>query len=93
MMNNLAAFIEVDEDWYGNFKIADDARYNDIMFIRVSVISMFDGTAKVHISGNDDYAMEKYFLDFEEAKREYSKIVAWQKPTICDLRIDGYTAA
>lgn len=63
-------FKETNEDWYGEFKIADDKRHEDKKYVHVSLISpLSDGiTHRVCVWGNDDMGVEFDTKDLFEAR-------------------------
>lgn len=71
-MKRVYCFRPTLEDWYGNFKISDDARYGVTKFVCVTYhgnISPYDQTPiyRVSVWGNDDFGFDKDFGEFEES--------------------------
>lgn len=57
-MSRIECFKPTSEDWYGNFKIADDARHANRRFVHVSLMLLNDGNWRCCVWGNDDMGME-----------------------------------
>ena len=89
----LEVFVEVQEDWYGNFSIAGDAYPLGARgFVQVSLLAFLDGTGwKVSVWGNDDCGMEREFPTNQrkEALQLYIDIVTKKFPTKAWLRLKG----
>jgi hypothetical protein len=88
----LEVFMEVQEDWYGNFRIAADARYPDTKLVHVFLTAFLDGSGwKVAVWGNDDCGMEREFPTSQrkEALQLYTDIVTKKFPTRAWLRLKG----
>ena len=81
----IEAFVEVKEDWYGNFNIADDGRYPDNKFVCVSFYNLPRDShyPMVCVWGNDDCGVEKVFRkdEVEKALELYKTIVSTPFPT------------
>jgi hypothetical protein len=81
----LEALIEVNEDWYGNFKIASDQRYKGKKFVSVSFYNLPKESffPMVCVWGNDDCGMEKLFdkSQVDDALALYKTIVSTPFPT------------
>ena len=94
---NLDVFLEVHENWYGNFRIADDVRYTDTrLFVKVSLVGYLDGSGwKVAVWGNDDCGMEREFPTNQrkEALQLYIDIVTKRFPTGAWLGLKGLESA
>ncbi|MGD9670284.1 MAG: hypothetical protein AB7U75_14800 [Hyphomicrobiaceae bacterium] len=62
-------FKEVPQDWYGNFRIANDARYEGKRFVSVKCGKLPLGRDwRVSVWGNDDFGME-YDVELEGVAR------------------------
>ena len=57
-MTRIECFKFASDDWYGNFKIAEDQRYKDRKLVKVSFLRLSDGTYRTCVWGNDDFGME-----------------------------------
>jgi len=53
----ITVFKEVAEDWYGNYRIADDVRYTG-KYVSVGITKLSNGMYRVAVWGNDDFGME-----------------------------------
>lgn len=93
--NRISAFVEVKEDWYGNFRIADDRRFEASQLVRVSLILLSTPEWRVCVWGNDDFGLERDFLadQHEAAMNLYVQIVTSQFPTQKWLRSLGMVGA
>lgn len=92
----LEAFVAVHEDWYGNFKLADDARYPDTRFVCVMFLGLTEDAGwRVAVWGNDDAGMERDFPPGERKKamQLYIDIVTKRFPTKGWLRFKGLNEA
>lgn len=77
-MLRLMAFVPVSEPWYGNYKIANDARHDKTLLVSVHFGQLSDRTWRVSVWGNDDHGLEK---DYPPGQRDkalalYQKIVS-----------------
>lgn len=68
-------FKPVTEPWYGNYKIQDDKRFEDVLLVTVRLVGLNDGKFRVCVWGNDDLGMEKDFEDDLQATQVFSAIV------------------
>lgn len=94
-IKRISAFIEVKEDWYGNFKIENDQRFLNSKFVQVSLIELTDKSHRVCIWGNDDLGME---WDFPADKRSdalavYQQILITPYPSRKWLESIGFVYA
>lgn len=63
----ISCFKRTDDDWYGNYKIADDKRHEGKGYVEVSLLSLGPDAKygyRVCVWGNDDCGMER---DFESS--------------------------
>jgi hypothetical protein len=96
LVQRLEAFVAVQEDWYGNFKLADDARYPDTRFVCVMFLGLTEDAGwRVAVWGNDDCGMEQDFPPSERKKamQLYIDIVTKRFPTKGWLRFKGLNEA
>ena len=81
----IQAFIEVKEDWYGNFKIENDGRYSNTKLVLISFYNFPQDNRypMVCVWGNDDCGMEKIFkkTESELALELYKTIITTPFPT------------
>jgi hypothetical protein len=87
---NQEVFMEVQEDWYGNFSIANYPGTK--LLVEVSLVGYRDGSGwKVAVWGNDDCGMEREFSTNQrkEALQLYTDIVTKKFPTKAWLRLKG----
>lgn len=90
---SLSCFKPTSEDWYGNFKIADDARHVDLKLVHVSCIRLHDGTWRVCVWGNDDMGME-YDQPYESnARNIFTEVCMMDDVTHWRLRELGFVSA
>ena len=92
----MEAFVAVHEDWYGNFKLASDARYPDTRFVCVMFLCLTgDAGWRVAVWGNDDCGMERDFPPGERKKamQLYIDIVTKRFPAKGWLRLKGLKEA
>lgn len=71
----IECFKKTSDDWYGNFKIADDVRHKDKKYVHVSLLSLGPDAIYGHrvcVWGNDDCGMEKDFIE------EFTESQAWE---------------
>ncbi len=84
-MEKLEAFIEVKEDWYGNFTIENDQRYLNKKFVSVCFYNLPRDSfyPMVCVWGNDDCGMEKLFdkSHADDALALYKTVVSTPFPT------------
>lgn len=94
-LSRIEVFVEVDQDWYGNFKFADDLRLKDAKFIRVSLLELLSGHWRVCAWGNDDFGLERDFLsmEYDDAVKLYQTIVTTPRPTQQMMRDLGMVGA
>lgn len=86
-------FREVPESWYGNFKIADDRRYENRNLVCVSLFQELSGDGyRVTVWGNDDLGMEKSFpyKDHDLAVNTFKSLAIIQPLTRHDLETFGF---
>lgn len=84
-------FMPTSEDWHGNFKIANDKRYEG-GFVNVAIFPL-GPDFKVHrvlVSGNDDFAMEYDTEDMEKALFVYFDILMMEDVTRHKLEVRGF---
>jgi hypothetical protein len=74
LMDRIEVFIKTDEDWYGNFKIEGDKRYEKDRFVRLSMSKLMGEPQmwRVAVWGNDDLGMDLDFQRKSEAKEMFS---------------------
>jgi hypothetical protein len=77
----VTCFVPVQEDWYGNFQIADDRRHDLTLLVQVSAMSLSNGQYRVCVWGNDDFGFERDFEQPGEALVPYQLIVSQPYPT------------
>ena len=58
MPRRIDCFKPTSDPWYGEFKIANDARHQNQGFVHVSCMQLHDKTWRVCVWGNDDCGME-----------------------------------
>ena len=62
----ITIFKEVKEDWYGNYNIADDARYTG-KYVSIRTAKLADYIFRVCVWGNDDFGMERDYESEDDA--------------------------
>jgi hypothetical protein len=77
----VTCFVPVQEDWYSNYRIEDDARHKDTLLVQVSALSLRDGKYRVCVWGNDDFGLERDFDQPGQAMVLYQLIVSQPNPT------------
>jgi hypothetical protein len=80
-MTRRDAWVPVAEDWYGNFKIEDDRRFQTTRLVLVSAMGLSDGKYRVCVWGNDDFGLERDFDQPGEAMTLFQLIVSQPYPT------------
>lgn len=72
----ITVFKPVNEDWYGNFRIAEDKRHLDTKLVEIAVFEELNGSGfRVTVWGNDDMGMEKSFTTAEGALGMFHRLV------------------
>lgn len=55
-MRKTSVYCVTTDEWYGNYKIKDDARVSDL--VKVSFLKLSDGNFRCCVWGNDDFGLE-----------------------------------
>ncbi len=88
-------FKETEDDWYGNYKIADDARHVDKKYVEVKLLSLGPSHTefRVCVWGNDDCGMERDFKTLSEAITHFNSLAHLARINKQDLLDLGYDYA
>lgn len=92
--SRLTIFKEVPEDWYSNYKIKDDGRYQG-KYVSISLLQLNvkETPWRVCIWGNDDFGMEKDFKDLNQAQQQFEWCIYIQPLTKQYLQMCGFSFA
>lgn len=88
-MFRMSAYVQVNEDWYGNFRVSQDTRYDSDLLIRVSLLELMHPHGwRVCVWGNDDFGMERDYApdQRDQALALYQQIVSTPMPTQAQMR-------
>lgn len=91
-------FKRTSDNWYGNYKIKNDARVSDLVEVSFTVTGPdprhHQGEFRVCVWGNDDCGMEKDFADDEElAWNCFLQVIGMKDVTKEKLKILGFVSA
>lgn len=92
----MTVYVQVNQNWYGNYHITQDKRYESDLLIRVSLLELRHPHGwRVCAWGNDDFGMER---DYEPDQRDqalvlYQQIVSTQMPTQAQMHEWGMIRA
>ena len=85
----LTIFKEVSEDWYGNYRIADDQRYFG-KYVSIKISKLFSGLFRVCVWGNDDLGMDRDFEIESEAIAVFQQLIMVEDLTKQYLSNSGF---
>ena len=85
----ITVFKEVNEDWYGNYSIANDQRYLG-KYVSIRISKLFGGQFRVCIWGNDDLGMDRDFEEESDAIATFQKIMLVEDLTKQYLKDNGF---
>lgn len=91
-------FKRTTDNWYGNYKVQDDARVSDLVEVSFTKTGPdpknHQGDFRVCVWGNDDCGQEKDFADDEElAWNCFLQVIGMEDVTMSKLKILGFVAA
>lgn len=90
-------FKRTEDDWYGNYKIANDCRVSDlvdVMFTQTGPDPKLGlGEWRVCIWGNDDCGMERDFVLEGEALNMFYQVIGWEFVNKGALASNGFVGA
>lgn len=95
MYFNITVFKPVGESWYGNFKIEDDKRFEDVKLVKVSIQTLKTNPViwRVSVWGNDDHGVEYDTPDETKAKELFNKVIMTKNLTHEWVRVNGFINA
>ena len=90
---NIDVYKQTDDDWYGNYKVVDDARVSDIVkvsFCQTGPNPPINGDWRVCIWGNDDMGMEMDFDNETTALNMFYQVIGLVKVNMSLLKKLGF---
>lgn len=81
------------DKWHPNYHIADDARYAETGFVRVSLLGLNDGVHRVCVWGADDMGMERDFSLKPAARDMFRRLALMPSVEIATLKQHGFVRA
>ena len=94
----IQVFKRTEDNWYGCYKIVDDARVKDLVEVSFTQTgpnpNLGDGQWRVCVWGNDDCGMERDFHTSEdEALTVFIEVIGWKFVNMNRLSANGFVSA
>lgn len=96
MTNRISVYKQTDDDWHGNYKIADDARVCSLVNVQFCLTGPsppVKGDWRVCVWGNDDMGMEMDFKNEVDALNMFMKVIGLEKVNMSLLKKFGFVNA
>lgn len=87
---------QTDDDWCGNYKVADDVRVSDLVevsFCQTGPNPPINGDWRVCVWGNDDLGMEMDFDNETTALNMFYQVIGLDKVNMSLLKKLGFWSA
>ena len=89
MGNNVSVFKLTDDDWHESFNVNTGINYFDL--VEVSFIQLDDNEGwRVCCCGDDDFGLEKDFVNEREAWASFVSVIGMKKVSISELKTLGF---
>ena len=90
-------FKQTNDEWYGNYKIEDDCRVYGLVEVKFTQTGPDPkyglGEWRVCVWGNDDFGMERDFIDEDEALNIFYQVIGWDYVNVDPLKTLGFITA
>ena len=94
----MSAFKRTHDEWYGNYKIANDARVSALVEVSLIKMPKYKDSPigwRVCVWGNDDFGMERDYNDTDKdsAVAMFHQVISWDFVNIGQLKTNGFVHA